>query len=103
METRFALHDLIGCMTPGQSYFVSGCFVPSLMFVIFFGSGCSSGSQQKIQSELDQLQKGEYLREDYIQALCESLSPLRATRPDSDPQLVNRGPRQGWGVLDADT
>jgi hypothetical protein len=33
------------------------------------------------------LRKGEYLREDYIHALCETLSPLKATRPDADPQL----------------
>ena len=37
---------------------------------------------------MNQLRKGDYLREDYIQALCESLSPLRATRPDDDPQLI---------------
>jgi hypothetical protein len=34
------------------------------------------------------LRPGDYLREDYIRALCDSLSPLKATRPDDNPQMI---------------
>jgi len=50
-------------------------------------TGCSSG-KHSAQPELNNLRAGEYLREDYIRALCDSLSPLKATRPDDDPQMI---------------
>ena len=50
----------------------------------------------RVESErtLDIVPEGEYLREDYVAALCESYSPLKADRRGDDPQLL-------WVGLDA--
>lgn len=63
-----------------------GC--TALLSVIFFGACSTSGKRSQVQELSNQLREGEYLREDYIRALCESLSPLHATRPDGAPQLI---------------
>jgi len=39
-------------------------------------------------ADVNQLRARDYLRADYIAALCETLSPLRATRSDDDPQMI---------------
>lgn len=49
---------------------------------------CSSSGGRPHNSFDHQLRLGEYLREDYIDALCSTLSPLKATRPDDFPQLI---------------
>jgi hypothetical protein len=50
-------------------------------------SSCFSGSRVAGDFKI-QIRKGEFLREDYIHSLCETLSPLRATRPDDAPQMI---------------
>jgi hypothetical protein len=58
-----------------------------LLALVALSGGCSSRSQRQAGNGLNHLRRGEYLREDYIRALCETRSPLKATRPDADPQL----------------
>ena len=59
-----------------------------LLVLATLSGGCSSRDQRRVENPLNQLRKGEYLREDYIHALCDTLSPLKATRHDTDPQLI---------------
>ena len=57
------------------------------LLLMILAAGCSA-EQAQVQPEVDNLRTGEYLREDYIHALCDTLSPLRATRTDDNPQLI---------------
>jgi len=58
-----------------------------LLVLVTLNCSCSSHDQPRVENPLTHLRKGQYLREDYIHALCETLSPLEASRPDADPQL----------------
>lgn len=49
---------------------------------------CSPSGRSFSKPSAGDLRLGEYLREDYIEALCSTLSPLKATRPDEFPQLI---------------
>lgn len=64
------------------------------------GAGCSSGGGSVSNHSVNQLRTGEFLREDYIKALCETLSPIRATREDGDPQMIIVGrDRDGFSFM----
>ena len=53
-----------------------------------FAIACSMSGHRPEDPNRIELRVGEYLREDYIKALCSTLSPLKATRPDGFPQLI---------------
>ncbi len=59
----------------------------AILWFFVTGTGCKRGKLEP-QSGVNRLLKGQYLREDYIRALCQTLSPLRATQPGEDPQLI---------------
>jgi hypothetical protein len=61
-----------------------------LASVILFCAGiaCSGNRQSRSFVAISQLRPGEFLREDYIKALCETLSPLAAAPTGEPPQLM---------------
>jgi hypothetical protein len=71
-----------------RGWHVSCTLIAASASFFVFASGCSSSGQRSSKLGTDALRVGEYLREDYIKALCTTLSPMKATRPDDFPQLV---------------
>lgn len=65
-----------------------------LLLIVALGQACSLAKRSSADDADSHLKAGDYLREDYIEALCETLSPLHATRQDDDPQMitVDQGP-----------
>jgi len=83
-------YDCFSCL---RSFFIHplgrrslAILIPATVSIFALCQGCAS--RQSPISFAEKLRTGDYLREDYIEALCSTFSPLRATRPDDYPQLI---------------